>query len=278
MTGFYQVAYMVGLSISPIVGGPLADILGFREALRVCGIISGVGLAVALVALPETRPPPGEEAQSHAAYIPRPSWSELVRSLRKLDRRVLLAGYVFLAIFFVSNGVLMSTVSLYLGRNWGERINVGGAMVGVSSLAGVMLALRASLGIVSGPAAGTLSDWLRNRWPVVRGAILVGVLGFVVLALPAGIWVVPLGVGLVSMSAGALIAVVTAIVGDLATGNRKGVTMGVLATAGDIGSATGPLLAYALAVTVDLRWVYLFCAIALASGLLATIGQGRKSA
>jgi len=81
------------------------------------------------------------------------------------------------------------------------------------------------------------------------------------------------GVALVSMSAAALPATLAALVGDLAAGNRTGVTMGGLATAGDLGSATGPLVAYALAPVLDLRWIYLLCAVALASGLIATVGQ-----
>ena len=57
--------------------------------------------------------------------------------------------------------------------------------------------------------------------------------------------------------------------------------MGAMATAGDIGSATGPLVAYALASALDLRWVYLLCAVLLASCLLATLGSrqlGRSQA
>jgi MFS family permease len=75
-----------------------------------------------------------------------------------------------------------------------------------------------------------------------------------------------------------LITALAALVGDLAAGDRQGITMGALATAGDTGSALGPLLAYALAVSLDLRWVYLLSAVALASGLVVTIGMGKGSA
>jgi MFS family permease len=150
-------------------------------------------------------------------------------------------------------------------------------VVGVSSLAGVMLALRASMGILGGPVAGIVSDRLHNRWPVVRGGILMGMAGFVVLVLPLGIWGIPVGVSLVAYGAGALIAVLAALVGDLTVGSRSGMTYGGLATAGDIGSAAGPLLAYALAATLDLRWVYLCCGLALVSTLIATVGQGIRN-
>jgi MFS family permease len=273
MTGFYQVSYMLGLAISPILGGALTDVLGFRPAVRICAAISGIGLVVALAALPETRPPAGGSQSGGISAVPRWSLPELVGVLRRVDRRILLAGYIYLVTFFVSNGVLMSTISLYLGQRWGESISLNGVAIGVSSLAGVLLALRALLGIVAGPAAGILSDRLGDRWPVARGGILLGVSGFLILSLLPSIWAVPGGVVLVSLSAGSLIAVLAALVGDLAANDRPGITMGGLATAGDIGSATGPLLAYALATILDLRQIYLLCAVALASGLLATVGM-----
>jgi DHA1 family multidrug resistance protein-like MFS transporter len=275
MTGFYQVSYMLGLAISPILGGALTDALGFRPAVRICAAISGIGLVVALVALPETRPPSARSQVGGTRAGPRWSVAELAGVLRRVDRRILLAGYIYLVTFFVSNGVLMSTISLYLGQRWGESIALNGVAIGVSSLAGMLLALRALLGIVAGPAAGILSDRLRDRWVIARGGILLGVSGFLLLSLLSSFWAVPSGVVLVSLSATGLIAVLVALVGDLAADDRPGITMGGLATAGDIGSAIGPLLAYALATILDLRQIYLLCALALASGLLATLGKAR---
>ena len=274
MTGFYQMAFMIGLAISPILGGFLTDALGFRAAVRLCAAVSGCGLVVALVALPETRPPLDRSPRPLWGRIQRWRLGEMVGAWRRVDRRILLASYVYLVTFFVNGGVLMSTVSLYLKQRWGSSISVAGAVVGVSSLAGLLLAMRAVLGVVAGPLAGIVSDRLRDRWPVVRGGILLGVLGFLVLSLLSAVGAVPLGVALVSFSAGGLLTALAALVGDLAAGERQGVTMGALATAGDTGSAIGPPVAYALAVTLDLRWVYLFCALALASCLLAILGQG----
>ena len=267
MAGLYQISYMVGLSLSPILGGTLTDLVGFRQALRLCALISSLGLAVALVALPETASPPSER-RVPAAAVARPSLGRLWQQVRTMDRRLLLVAYVYLLIFFTSNGILMSTVSLYLRQRWGEQIVVNGLAVGVSSLAGVMLALRALLGIAGGPVAGILSDRMHSRLPVAAWAVVTGSFGFGLLALSTAVWLVPVGVSLVALSAGALLAVLTALVGDLSDGGR-GLNVGALATAGDIGSASGPLLAYALLVRFELQWVYLFCAVALGTGLLA---------
>ena len=274
MTSLYQVAFLLGLTISPILGGALTDMLGFQLAVRICAAVSGAGFLVALVALPETRPVGGSwgyrSGRSFGWRRPR-YW---FGALRRLDWRILAASYIYLVVLFVNSGVLMSTISLYLEQRWGATIPIGARAIGVASLGGILLAVRSALGIVAGPVAGIVSDRVGNRWPIVRGGLLLGSAGFIVLALLASVGSVPVGVALISLSAGALAATVTALVGDLAEGDRQSLTMGGLATAGDIGSALGPVFAFALAVVLDLRWVYLVCAVALISGLLATLGQG----
>ena len=274
MTGLYQVAFLLGLTISPVLGGALTDSLGFRQAVRVCAAVSGAGFLVALIALPETRPvggTSGHQPTKAAGWLRLRDWLGVVR---RLDLRILAASYIYLVALFVNSGVLMSTISLYLEQRWGATVPIGAKAIGVASLGGILLALRSALGIVAGPVAGIVSDRVGDRWPMVRLGLLLGSAGFVVLALLTSVGAVPVGVAMISLSAGALAAAVTALVGDLAEGHRQSLTMGGLATAGDIGSALGPVFAFALATAFDLRWVYLACAVALGSGLLATLVQG----
>jgi MFS family permease len=275
MMGLYQMAFMLGLTISPILGGILTDALGFRQAMLVCALVSGLGLAVALLALPETRPHGGMGRDRVWGGPARQRLLDWVGGLRLVDRRILVVSYIYFVTLFVSSGVLMSTLGLYLERGWGAGISLGGAVVGVASLAGLMLAMRALLGIVAGPVAGIVSDRMGDRWPVMRGGILLAATGFLALALLGSVGAVTAGVAAVSLGAGALATTLAAIVGDLAQEGQQGMAIGGLATAGDIGSALGPPLAYALAVILDLQWVYLICVLALASALLVAMGQGR---
>lgn len=274
LTGFYQMFYLLGLTLSPLVGGALTDALGFQPAVAACAGLSAVGLAVAAIALPETGPK-RPAARSKPAGL-RLAFGRLL-ALRHSEPRVLLAAGLYFAIFFVSSGVLMSTIGLYLDQRWAGGLTVGGVGVGVASMAGGMLALRSLLGIAAGPAAGTLSDRLRSRWPVVGFGLVLGLVGFALLAAGGGVLRVAAGVALVALGSGALIATLAAVVGDLAAGSRQGMIMGILATAGDAGSAAGPLLAYGLAVVMDLRWVYLLCAGTLALGLASVAAWGREA-
>ena len=61
------------------------------------------------------------------------------------------------------------------------------------------------------------------------------------------------------------------------SGGRPGIAMGALATAGDIGSASGPLVAYALAARLELEGAYLLCLVALLSVALLSVPVVTKS-
>ena len=273
MTGFYQTSYMLGLSLSPIIGGALTDALGFRPAVRICALITGVGLVIALLFLPETRQQEAGPPAGGGSRRSRLTAKAVLHNLRGMDRQVWAVAFLYLVIFLVSNGVLMSTISLYLAQRWGTSISLGSLVVGVSSVAGAMLSMRAALGVVAGPLAGSVSDRLRDRWPVAAVALLITLAGFVLLTQRVSVLLAFAAVMLVASGAGALIAVLAALVGDRVGGDRPGVAMGALATAGDIGSAMGPLLGYALAVRMDLRWVYLLCAVILVFGLVIALRQ-----
>jgi MFS family permease len=186
-----------------------------------------------------------------------------------LNHRTLAAAYIYLVTFFTSGGVLMSTISLFLGERFGDSVLFGGMALGIASFGGTMLALRSLVAMLASPMAGYLSDRRGDRRPVIFGGVLFGITGFLVLALGAGVWIVVVGVALVAVSSGSLIAALVALVGDSTLAHRRGMAMGRLTAAGDIGSAVGPLLAYALVSVADLRWIYLLCAAAFLSALFA---------
>jgi MFS family permease len=50
------------------------------------------------------------------------------------------------------------------------------------------------------------------------------------------------------------------LTGDMAVRTRQGRAIGLLHTAGDLGSALGPPVAYALLPSIELPGVYLLCA------------------
>jgi MFS family permease len=292
--GLFQVWYLLGLAFSPVLGGLLTDALGFRPALLVGATITGTAFIITFFTLPETRSAPpttspqGQPIKEFTATVKQTFRSFFLQRQQPLfnhsapqpgggvqyARRIRMGGllavsYIYLITFFAGNGVVMSTISLYLKQNFGNEIQVGSVVVGVASLGGIMLAMRSVAGMMAGPISGHLSDLKGDRWLVVLGGIMIGIAGFGVLIFGRGIWTAALGVILIALSSGTLLTTLAALTGDLAASDRQGLAIGRLATAGDLGSAMGPLLAYTLLSIISLRWIYLLCGLTFVSSLLA---------
>ena len=71
--------------------------------------------------------------------------------------------------------------------------------------------------------------------------------------------VILMGVSLGAIANGSLQALVITLSGDLAGDRQRGRAIGLVHTAGDLGSAIGPPVAYALLPAVGLDGVYLLC-------------------
>jgi MFS family permease len=272
LTGMYNTWLQVGFVIGPLVGALLVAEIGFRSAMLVCASLTAFGLAVAVVALPETA-----KSDRELLYVkPNPqfnpcqnlgdAWHQVAALLRS-DKSVATAYGLYSITLFAGEGVILSTTSLLLQRRFGERIALGTLVLGVASASGILLGMRSAIASVTGPVAGHLSDRYLRRWSVVVGSLMLGMVSFGLLFFAESIWLVALGLALGAISGGAALATLTAYVGDLAPPGRQGMVMGAYATAGDVGSTAGPFLAFSLVMFVDLRWVYLLCTITFLVGL-----------
>jgi MFS family permease len=280
--GVYNTWLVAGMALGPLVGGLLADTVGFRLSLLACGGITAVGLAVAAVALPET-----DSARRGGRRNAPPTVQEPVRPrrrrtlgegwrLRRENAGLARASALYLIVQFTGEGIVFSTVNLLLQERFGEQVTVETFVLGLGSAAGLILGVRSLLVGTAGPLAGHVSDRRGVRTQVIVAGLAAGLAGFGLLAFANSIWLALLGVGLGAAGSGAVLATLAALVGDLTPPGRQGTVMGLYAAAGDVGSTAGPFLAFALAPIADLRWIYLACCLAFAAGL-ALIWPVRRS-
>ncbi|MCP4424253.1 MAG: MFS transporter [Chloroflexi bacterium] len=293
--GYYHVSFFLGAASGAFLGGLLTDWVGYQDAMGIAAGLTTLGALVAWLFLPETRhlkweiEPVGktpalsgdQRSQVEGAVLPSPPPSP---QTIQLSAAIVLLGVNRL----VLAGILMSTFGLYLRDLLGETIAVGRWTMGVATLTGLGLGATAALNMLSAPMVGRLSDRIGNRWRAVSGSVATGVVGFGLLALglPAAIW---FGLPLTSISSGSNQGLSTALVGDLTgegrrsgakrrpeVASRSGRFLGILFTVGDLGSAIGPPLAYALLPTWGTQGVYWLCAALLGLMLLAAMRLGGK--
>jgi MFS family permease len=262
--GGYQSLVQLGALIGLVLSGVLTDLLGYRGTLAIYVPLAALGLGIAIWTL-RSAPPNAGSAWAAASPAARDGLGTLA-ALRRLDPRLLVPAYVNFVSLFAGSGVVMATLGVYLTQL--AAAPGTSLVIPVASLTGILLAVRRLAGMVLAPVAGYFLDRLGDRRIVAAAGALVSLAGLVVLATGRGVDTVIAGVVLKSMGDGLLHPAVVVWTGDEAPPHLRGIVMGGLATAGDLGAAIGPLVAYALLESAGLRAAYGLCALLMLSALV----------
>ena len=256
--GRLQMWFFLGSGGAALIGGVLTDWLGYSPALRICSLITFGAVAIWLLLLPETRPARRVSAPTSSEQAPAPvgTWRA---SLLPLGTAIALLGVNWL--IFI--GFLGATLPLLLEQRVGETILLLGLVIPLASFTGGLSAANQVLGLIASPLSGWLSDRTGNRWRLAVGALALGMVALALTATGYGA-VIVLATMLGAVATSVLQTQVITLAGDYAPAGQHGRVLGVLNTVGDIGSAAGPLLAYALLPVIDLSGIFW-----LATGVMA---------
>jgi len=268
--GLYNICFFLGTSSGSALGGLLTDRLGYHAALGAGAGLTFAGAVVVWILLPET-------SRLRQERILAGSHEESPSSQVKNCQRQIGSAFFLMGVNrFSVAGVLMPTFGLFLLENLGGSFEISGIQLGVASATGLGLGLTYLISMISAPAMGWLSDRCKSRWQAVAWGLLPGAAGFMLLAMghPATILLALL---LTSFAAGSNQGLSIAIVGDLCVEGVRGRTMGFLFTVGDLASAVGPLLAYALAPVIGLKVIYVGVAALLAAMMALAWYRARNS-
>jgi MFS family permease len=223
----------------------LTDLIGYSASMWIGASLTATGGLIALLLLPETRAATtGEVPVANKGGV-RPgvrqsTWA--AASIYGINR-------------FVIAGVLAATLGL-LVKGWAP---ADGLEIGVATVTGLLAAGRTVLSTGAAPLAGAVSDYLGSRWRVALWTLALGASGMALIAMgrPAAVLI---GLSVGAVAAGSVRTVAASIVGDTTDRGQRGRAVGLLHTAGDLGSAIGPPVAYALLPWLSPAGVYLACA------------------
>jgi MFS family permease len=247
--GRLQMWFFIGVGLGSLLGGVLTDWLGYRETFKVCAAITLSAAVMWWLLLPET-------FQKHP--VPLPGTSDLASApSRGTNRRAaLIVAVTLLGInWLIFLGILGAVLPLLLKERTGESIALAGLIVPLATFTGALSAGNQFVSLVTSPLAGWLSDFSGQRWGLVVGALLLGVISLGLTAVGSGAVVVAATMsGAVTTSV--LQTQVMTLIGDLSAANQRGRILGILNTIGDVGSAAGPLLAYALLPLIGLGGIF----------------------
>jgi MFS family permease len=224
--GTYTACTQSGALLGPFIGGYLAFASGFSSAFLAAGL-SGCLAIVLFYSLRLSSPPPRVQEKGLASV-----WAEMWNgfSIVARNRKVLMTSSTDAA-KMIANGALMAFLPLYgvsVGLNAGE--------------VGLLFTVQSLTSFIAKPIMGRVSDRV-GRQPLIILGLLVCAGTFVCIPYVTGLVVLLV----LSAGFGCGEAIVTssssAFVADSSEFKTLGAGMGMQGTIGDIGHASGPLLA-----------------------------------
>ena len=222
----------LGSAFSVLAGGYVYDKYGYLQALTLIAMVSALSIPIALLIPWQAKlPQAGGKRRSSGME----SWSS---AFKTPSRRWLLASGFMDTLF---EGALVSTASIFLQQRFSGQTT----LLGIGTLAGILLAVRFVANIIFAPLLGDLSD--RIGQPRMLLALTTGMLAAMAAALTfSGIWALAAMAVVFFCGSGSFAALNAAASGLAQHTNHPHRFVGIFTTAIDAGAAAGPLLAFSL--------------------------------
>jgi len=224
--GTYTACTQSGALLGPFIGGYLAYAAGFSSAFVAAGFFGCIAIVI-FYSLHLTPPPPRVYEKGLAPVLAE-MWKGFI--IVAHNRKVLITSSTDAA-KMIANGALMAFLPLYgvsVGLNPGE--------------VGLLFTVQSLTSFFSKPIMGRVSDQV-GRQPLIMLGLLICATTFVCIPHVSGFTILLLlsagfgyGEAVVSSSSSAFVA-------DSSEFKTLGAGMGMQGTIGDIGHASGPLLA-----------------------------------
>lgn len=254
--GLYQMWFFFGSALGSLFSGVMTDALGYRTGLWFSAGISALG-AVTAFAILYTRKIELHQVNVASSRLGMGMFLPDFRAISQTMWAVIAAQAVNR---FAFAGILSATMGLVVQASVGDGLSLGAWQIGVATVTGTLLAARLFIGLVGAPIAGTLSDRFGNRWGLLATSFAIGAIGVILMPLPNSLALL-VGTIICAISAGSIQSLTTALVGDLSHRHAHGQSLSLFNNAGDLGSAIGPLIAYALIPFTGLIAMYIGCAL-----------------
>jgi DHA1 family multidrug resistance protein-like MFS transporter len=250
--GLLMVAVQGGNSFGPLLGGVLADKLGFVNTFLLTGGIVSLGGFIVLFFVKENfTPPPKEEIAT-----PGKMW-QLVKSKELLP--------VLAITFAMSAGpsIISPILTLYIS----ERSPAGSA----ESISGTAYFLLGVITTLSSLAASRLGGRFDLKTILIFSCISTGLL-FLPPILAVNATQVMILIALTGLLRGGMITTPSALVGLVTPIAMQGIAYGVNQSISSLGGAIGPFIGGALATAIGFKGVFVVTAVAyVLTGLLVII-------
>jgi DHA1 family multidrug resistance protein-like MFS transporter len=251
--GMMQTAIFSGSSIGPLIGGVLADQIGYRPTFIIAGLMILVSAVIVLTQVSERfeRPVPAEAHETSGTST---------RALMLGGAMLAMVGVMFA--LRTGNSAIQPIMPLYVQQLAGT--------ASVATLAGLTLGVAGLTSAVSAVTFGRLADRIGHRRVLVPAAIGVA-LFYLPMAAAQEAWQLIIMSGLLGIAAGGVTPSANAVISNLTPAARRGAIFGFTASITSMGGFVGPLGGAAIAATFDIRLTFIVIGGLMALGALGVL-------
>lgn len=246
--GLMQMAVFSGSAVGPLLGGVLADALGYRITFLLAGSMLFIGGWIVLLLVQEQFERPAPEPGGRSARL---------STITLLWQPALLAVIVGLLALRSASGALQPIVPLMV-----EQLARGSGAV--NSLAGLSIGIAGLTSAVAAVVIGRAGDRFGVRGLLIATSLLAA-LTYLPLAVAQSVTHLVLLQAAFGIASGGMLPTANALIAHLTPPERRGTVYGFTTTATAVGGFVGPLGGTALAAAFSIRVAF----VALGTLLLA---------
>ena len=260
--GLLQTSIAVGNSLGPLVGGIIADFLGYRAAFIGTGILMGIAGLVVLVWVQEDFQPSSEKKAIKLRLLP---------DFRPISGSTILIKMMFVTLGVqTANSIAVPMIPLFL-KNIAER--AGEEIILIGSSTGVVLGVGAAFSALAAVLVGKFAGRIGFHTSLIICFALAAALS-VPQAFAGNIFQLTVYRALSSFFIGGTMPLINAIIAVSSDRQQHGIIFGVNSSVSYIGGAFGPMIG-SLAAMLDLRAVFWVSALIL--GISALVIRKRAA-
>ncbi len=242
VSGAVRATAQVGVPIGLVGGGLLADFFGDGRTFEIAAVALLGASIQAFVSVPDLRGP----------RAPRNSLRAALRGF--VDVRLAAVGALGFASAFAGSGMVLSMTTLMV-----HSLHLSAVGLPERATASVLMGWLCMSEAASMPWFGRLGDRRNAHAPIAVAGLALTVPALVMLAFSERVVTVAAGLFVLGIAVGALGPSLLALVGRIVPPERRGLGVGALQVATDIGGALGPLVGSVL-FTSSLAMPYLVTA------------------